>query len=236
MLVYIKYKKNTMLVSFDIEFMTSWCEHWVSVPNTFDIKWYQLTLAWYSIDQGTKMYVYNKFSSWSRVTKIHRHCLMQHFVISQHVFCLGMCIVRSNRGNHDPGWWAINGSKVLMKFGGLGTIACADIQNLDILLDMTYISEKVTLGMGTALMGVMNMWRVFKMYTKYEVNIICRNISNLKVWMAILKCCDLDRGLLGSMDRVYNENIDGDQWVYKVSSRYSKRSQRYSNLKTKTCK
>ncbi len=62
----------------------------------------------------------------------------------------------------------------LMKFGGLGTIICEDtcIQNLDILLDVTYISEKVTLtlGMGRALMGVMNMWRVFNMHTKYEVN------------------------------------------------------------------
>ncbi len=59
-----------------------------------------------------------------------------------------------------------------MKFGGLGTIVCEDIQNFDILLDVTYISEKVTLtlGMGTALMGVMNMWRVFNMHTKYEVN------------------------------------------------------------------
>ncbi len=59
-----------------------------------------------------------------------------------------------------------------MKFGGLGTIICEDIQNLDILLDVTYISEKVTfnLGMGRALMGVMNMWSVFNMHTKYEVN------------------------------------------------------------------
>ncbi len=55
-----------------------------------------------------------------------------------------------------------------MKFGGLGTIACADIQNLDILLDVTYISEKVTLGMGTALMGVMNKIRVWKTRIFYQ--------------------------------------------------------------------